>query len=147
MSDEIIRDERGRFLRKPSQAYPLNAQNARELAKRRWDKTRRAAVERIVGEAASIDPTVSTYDNAYALAAVRQYQALLDYDKPAQDQLDKLRRMMTGYEGDDAHEQVGQAPQMVMAVTELVKAIRDAITPANVIDNNSYHNHDEDDDT
>lgn len=77
----------------------LSSDRARAMVKARTEKYRRAMVERIMGEATSIDPTVQTPADAYGLLAAKQWQTLMDSEKPAIDQLDKLRRMMTGETG------------------------------------------------
>ena len=81
---------------KPPPAAMLTSEKSNLLLRKRWDNYRREAVKRIVGEAASIDPSVSTGAGAFGLVAAKQYVALMDYDKPRIDDLEKLQQLMTG---------------------------------------------------
>lgn len=110
--DEIIkRNEKGQFLALPPGAAPLiTSANAREMVARRVEKYRRAALRRITDEAMSIDPTVSTSADAFGMVAAKQFTTLMDSDKPAIDQLDKLRRIMTGDDGVNSQRDHGSAP-------------------------------------
>lgn len=102
------RDSNGRFLTIPKGAAPpITSANARDMVAKRVAKYRQAALKRILTEAQSIDPTVSTSADAYGLVAAKQYTTLMDSDKPAIDQLDKLHKLMTGESGGNsqrAHE-------------------------------------------
>lgn len=75
---------------------PERQAQASTLAKTRWENYRRAAVKRIMGEAKSIDMTVSTGADAFGLVASKQFIALMDSDKPKLDDLERLYKMMTG---------------------------------------------------
>lgn len=105
--DGAIRDERGRMLANLPGTKPITQENTHELARLRVEKYRRAALRRIVGEAQSVDPSVSTGADAYAIVAAKQWAALMDYDKPRIDELKTLRDLMTGLEAvNDAPSQV-----------------------------------------
>lgn len=107
--DGAIRDERGRMLANlpGTEDKRINAENAPALSRRRAENYRRAALRRIVGEAQSVDPSVSTGADAYAIVAAKQWAALMDYDKPRIDELKTLRDLMTGLEAvNDAPAQV-----------------------------------------
>lgn len=138
---------------KPSESGKITVANTSERKRQRQAKTAALLRQAIVTE------TVDKLDvpgNIRAPAAVAAAggilwrEIVLDRDQYARDRLaawEKIGQRAEILTDNDVQEQTAQAPQMVMAVTELVRAIRDAITPDNVIDNNSYNNHEEDDDT
>jgi hypothetical protein len=111
-SGRIVRGADGRFLpgTRPANVIASSA-DARALAAKRHEAYRRAAVRRIVGEAESIDPSVSTGADAYALVASRQYVALMDHDKPRIEDLERLGALMTDYSPrQQQHEQQADDP-------------------------------------
>jgi hypothetical protein len=110
-SGRIVRGPDGRFLPGTRPGNIITPANARELAAKRHEAYRRAAVRRIVGEAESIDPSVSTGADAYALVASRQYVALMDHDKPRIEDLERLGALMTDYSPrQQQHEQQADDP-------------------------------------
>ena len=123
------RDERGRFLTVPvGAAPPITSDNAHEMIRKRTEKYRLAALRRIVSEASSIDPTVSTSADAFGLVAAKQFTALMDSDKPVIDQLDKLRRIMTGDNGGDSQrEHEGAQPGLISMSAQTLLEIAAAI--------------------
>lgn len=120
------RDERGRFLTlPPGAAPPITSDNAHAMIAKRVEKYRRAANKRILEEARSVDPSVSIAADAFALAAAKQFNALLDTDKPAIDHLDRLRRIMTGAESERAN--VSVSPQLPAGVNMSVQSVLDLV--------------------
>jgi hypothetical protein len=121
-----LRDERGRMIAPLPGKHTITKADASILARKRWDKYRQEAVKRITGEAQSIDPTVTTGAAAFGLVAAKQYTALMDSDKPAIDQLEKLGRIMTGLTGAEArrdHEPTGEISGSPQALAELVRLL------------------------
>jgi hypothetical protein len=120
------RDERGRMIAPLPGKHTITKADASILARKRWDKYRQEAVKRITGEAKSIDPTVDTGAAAFGLVAAKQYTALMDSDKPAIDQLEKLGRIMTGLTGAEArreNEPTGEISGSPQALAELVRLL------------------------
>ena len=76
--------------------HPITHANARTLAQKRWEKARLASSNRVLAEAAAIDPTVRTPADAIALVTAKHYTLLMDSDKPAVAQVERLGRMLTG---------------------------------------------------
>lgn len=76
--------------------HTITVADASKLAKKRAEMYRQAAVRRITGEIAAIDPTVSTGADAFSVIAAKQAVALLDSEKPRVDDLVRLRDLMTG---------------------------------------------------
>ena len=95
-SDGAIRDDRGRAIVPLPGKHTISKEDASILVTRRWNNYRRAAVKRITGEAASIDPTVSTGADAFGVVAARQYVALMESEKPRIKDLEALQRIMAG---------------------------------------------------
>jgi hypothetical protein len=130
-----IRDKNGRMIAPlPGAAPRITSDNARDMVARRVAKYRQAAIKRIVGEASSIDPSVSTGADAFGLLAARQYSALIDSDKPAVDHLERLYKIMTG-SGDNsqrAHEPVAGTisldAQSLLDLADLLARQREHVT-------------------
>ena len=131
----VLRDERGRWLVAPKSPAPITHDNARSMVQKRWDNYRRAAVKRIVGEASSIDPTVSTGADAFGLVASKQFAALMDSDKPKLDDLERLYKMMTGAVAANAQRADVQdappgaligTPETLLRLAELIERERSA---------------------
>lgn len=98
MADNL-RDAKGRMLAPlAGAAPPITSDNAREMVRKRVEKYRRAALKRIIDEAQSIDPDVSTAADAFGLVASKQYVALMDSNGPKIGDLAKMRDIMTGNE-------------------------------------------------
>ena len=106
------RDKNGRFLAVPEGAAPpITSATARDMVQRRVEKYRRAMVSRIVGEAKSIDPSVSVGADAYALVASKQFSALMDSEQPRINDLARLGQMMTGADvAENARREHGATP-------------------------------------
>lgn len=141
------RDAKGRMLEPLPGGKPITTANARSMVQKRWENYRRKAVEAIVGEAKSVDLSVSTGADAYALLAAKQFSALMDSDKPVVDQLEKFARLMTGndeksqraHEGENASAPgSGQVSASVETLLRLVEQIeehkRQAVDKARAID-------------
>jgi len=88
------RDERGKMLAPLPGTQPITHATARSMAALRWEKARKSAANRIMREAASIDPTVSTWYEAWGILAAKQYLALMDSDKPRGDDLYRIGQVM-----------------------------------------------------
>jgi hypothetical protein len=88
------------------------------MAQKRWEKYRRQAVKKIVEEAKSIDPSVSVGADAFGLVAAKQFTALMDSDKPAMDQLEKLYKMMTGVNTEESRRENASAPGAISGSPE-----------------------------
>ena len=112
---QVVRDKGGKWIVAPKSPAPITHENARSMVQKRWDKYRQAAVRRIVGEAKSIDPTVSTGADAFGMVAAKQYSALMDSEKPVIGDLEKLQRMMTGQQNSE-RENARTAPQNAISV-------------------------------
>lgn len=68
------------------------AADPRTMAAARWEKYRRAAAARVQKYAASIDPTVTTPEDAAALLVERTYQQAMDAERPQPDALLAVQR-------------------------------------------------------
>ena len=90
------RDERGRLLAPipGSEKHQFTPITARIVQEKRWARARQAAANRITREAAAIDPTVSTWAEAWGLVAAKQYVALIDSEKPRGDDLYRIGQVM-----------------------------------------------------
>lgn len=84
-----------RIIRPPTSAL-ITPENANALQRKRWEKFRQASNSRIIREAAAIDPSVRTPADAYGLLVSKQFVALMDYDKPRVDELEKMGEIMAG---------------------------------------------------
>ena len=92
-----IRDDKGRFKKGANGlGRPITSQNAAALARKRWENYRLAALRRVVEEAKSIDPDISTSAGAYGLLMAKQYTALIDSDKPRMDDVEKFAQLLGG---------------------------------------------------
>jgi hypothetical protein len=106
--------------------------NASALAKKRWENYRRAAVKAIIDEAKSIDTEASTGAAAFGLVAAKQFTTLMDSDKPAIDQLEKLGKIMTGLTGENSQRDhtppgaISGSPQALAELVTLLEAERAA---------------------
>jgi hypothetical protein len=97
MSEIALRDAQGRMLAPLPGAKPIrSSERARELSNKRWEDMRRKSNQRIVAEAAAIDPTVKTPSDAFALVVSKQYVALVDSDKPKMADVEKLGYLISG---------------------------------------------------
>ena len=139
-----IRDKNGRWLVAPpgSEETRITTANARSMAQRRWEKYRRAAVREIVEEAKSINPAVATSADAYGLLMANQYTKLLDSQKPAVDQVEKLGKMLTGMDTEarrenaqDAPDSISGSPEALMQLVTMIEADRrQAVDRARAVD-------------
>ena len=133
----VLRDDNGRFLAPPpgSESTRITTANARTLAQKRWEKYRRAAVQRILGEAQSIDGSVQTPADAFGLVAAKQYTTLMDSDKPRVADLEKLGQIMTGHTATGENSQRANeppagalvaAPETLMQLVDMIERERSA---------------------
>jgi hypothetical protein len=139
-----IRDNNGRWLAPPpgSEQTRITTANARSMAEKRWEKARLAANRRIVEEAKSIDPTVSSAADAFGLVAAKQYTALMDSEKPRIADLEKLGQIMTGTTNADNSRRedtppnaISGSPDALMRLVALIEAEqRAAVDKARAID-------------
>jgi hypothetical protein len=109
-TQQVVRAKDGKWIVPPKSPAPITHANARMMAQKRWEKYRRAAVKRIVGEAQSVDLEVSTGADAFALAAAKQFTALLDSDKPVLGQLKELGALMTGMDASQSQRENASTP-------------------------------------
>lgn len=115
----------GRMVKAPASTL-ITSENATALTRKRWEKFRLASNSRIVREAAAIDPTVKTPADAYGLLTSRQYVALLDYDKPRVDELEKMGEIMAGGSMDRRQPETVNNTMNVIALPEdVARAIAD----------------------
>jgi len=128
-----------RIIRGPT-ASLITAENSTVLLRRRWENYRRAAVKRIVGEAQSIDRDVSTGADAFALVASKQFVALMDYDKPRIDELEKLGEIMAGGKQDQPEQTPGALLSAVLgadiarSIAQIISDVIGAKQSAEIID-------------
>ncbi len=124
--DGSIRDERGRMLANLPGTQKITPETALAHARKRAENYRRAAVRRIVGEAAAVDPSISTGADAFAIVAARQWAALMDYEKPRIEDLQRMRDLMTGADDkrkDEDGQTVTHIHQMDAATVALLEQI------------------------
>ena len=130
--DEItLRDSNGRMLAPlPGAAPPITSDNARAMVKRRQEKYRRAAVERITKIIAEVDPEVSNGAMAFAVIAAEQAKTLMTSKDPKFSDVERLGRIMTGAvdEGRRDHDaggtpagQVSAAPAALLDLVRLIE--------------------------
>jgi hypothetical protein len=100
--------------------------NASAMARARWEKYRRAAVREIVDEAKSINPAVMTSADAYGMLMANHYNKLMDSQKPAIDQVEKLGKMLTGMDVENSQRENTQAQPgtVTMAADTLVEIMQ-----------------------
>lgn len=97
MSDnngKIVRGEGGKFAPGTVPNNIITPANARSLAKKRWEKAAQTSRNRVIREAASIDPDVRTIYDATALLLAKQYTTLIDSDKPRMDDTEKMMQLL-----------------------------------------------------
>ena len=124
--DGSIRDEKGRMLANLPGTRQITSETALAHARKRAENYRRAAVRRIVGEAAAVDPSISTGADAFAIVAARQWAALMDYEKPRIEDLQRMRDLMTGADDKRKEEEaqtVTHVHQMDAATVALLERI------------------------
>lgn len=127
--EKPLRDAKGRMLAPlPGGAPKITTENARTLVNKRWENYRRAAVKRIVGEAQSVDLSISTGADAFALAASKQFVALLDTDKVKIADLERLGHIMAGKSGEESQrdhtpELLGKISMTAETLLEIAEAI------------------------
>jgi hypothetical protein len=134
MSDtQVTRRPTGEWITAPKSPAPITHANARSMAQKRWEKYRRAAVERIVGEAKSIDPSISTGADAFALVASKQYVAMIDSEKPRIEDLGRLGQIMSGHAPSTRQEETTNntliitdvPPDVASALAELMQRLHE----------------------
>ena len=148
--DQIAqRDSNGRLLAPlPGAAPPITSANARDMVKRRQEKYRRAAVERITKIIAEVDPEVSTGAQAFAVIAAEQAKTLMAAKDPKLSDVERLGRIMTGASEEARRENgVGSPPAgtVVMAPATLIEVVRlleqdkrAAVDQAQAVDGDSH---------
>jgi hypothetical protein len=124
-----IRDNKGRWLVPPpgSEKTRITADNARQMVQKRVEKYRRAAVQKIVEEAKSIDPSVSVAADAFGLLAAKQFTTIMDSEKPAMADVEKLHRLMTGGDGNSQRENAQAAPGAISGTPDALMQLVDMI--------------------
>lgn len=90
----IIRAANGKFLPGTKSPHPITRDNAREMLEKRAQKAALRARQRVVREAAAIDPDVHDIYDAHALMLAKQYIAILDSDKPRMGDAKELSDML-----------------------------------------------------
>ena len=94
-TQEVTRDERGRWITAPPSPAPFTQANARINAQKRWRKTERAIANAIMSEIAAFMPSPATTPRgALAHIAAKQAVALMDSEHPRMDDLEKLGQLM-----------------------------------------------------
>jgi hypothetical protein len=118
--------DKGRIVSSVNVTNKITKENAAELSRKRHEANRRAVVRRIVGEAQSIDPDVQTPADAYGLLMANQYTKLLDSEKPAVDQAEKLGKIMTGMDTQNSQREnaPAQPGTVTMAADTLVEIMQ-----------------------
>jgi hypothetical protein len=145
MTELVPRDEKGRFIKGAGErGKPIKSSaDARMMAQKRWAKARKAAADRVTREAASIDPTVNTWADAWGLVTARQYSALMDSDKPRGDDLLAIGKAIGAMPSDVDKAQAAEVAQprtqpdvvlALLAVLERVDITDISSSDANVID-------------
>lgn len=152
------RDDLGRFTKHAkSIGKPITKENAGALARKRWENYRLAAVRRIVEEASSIDPDVSTAAGAYGLLMAKQYTALIDSDKPRMDDVEKFAQLIGGApraadlraKDEDTSSAADLVRELAAFAAQVVQAVdKSAPIRADIVDitfdNSNYRNHETD---
>lgn len=102
-----IRDDKGRFLPaaggKNGIGGLITAENAGGLARRRWEKARNAAAERVRAELATFDPAAAdaavngsgyTVNDAWGMLVAKTAAAIINSDTPRGDDLARVGQCM-----------------------------------------------------
>lgn len=137
---EAERGQGGRFLTKPKgiEQYTITSENAADMARRRWQKYREAAADAVAEEIGSIVPGVTTPEQAWGVLNARLASQIMDSDKPRGDDLTALGRNMgavaNAHERSEMENPPADAAAIVAATTELVKVLKSAMQPGDVID-------------
>lgn len=138
-----VRGKDGRWLAPPpgSEKTRITTDNARSMVQKRVENYRRKAIQRIVEEAKSIDPSVSVGADAFGLVAAKQYAALMDSEKPRIADLEKLGQIMSGVTAVTSHREdappgtVSAAPAVLLELAAMIERRQaDAVDRARAID-------------
>jgi hypothetical protein len=140
-----IRDNNGRFLTVPPNAAPrFTTDTAKSAVQKRVEKYRQATVKRIVLEAKSIDPTVETPSDAFGILAAKQYTAIMDSERPAMQDVERLHKLMTGASVESQRENVptsgiiAASAETMMQLLNMIEARQSAaVDKARAIDANA----------
>ena len=115
VTGEIVRDADGKFSKGMRPANIITSANARTLAEKRWAKHRLEAASRVMREAASIDPTVTTPAAAWGVLVARTYQQIMDSDRPRGDDMIAVGKAMGAMPSDsDRARQDTRTPGSIM---------------------------------
>ena len=129
MSDnngKIVRGEGGKFAPGTVPNNIITPANARSLAKRRWEKAAQTSRNRVIREAASIDPDVRTIYDATALLLAKQYTTLIDSDKPRMDDTEKMMQLLgVAPRGSELKGEEATADAPVTAIRDIMLMIYD----------------------
>lgn len=142
----IIRAANGKFLPGTKSPKPITSDNAREMLAKRANKAAQRARQRILREAASIDPDVHDIYDAHALMLAKQYTTILDSDKPRMTDTRELAELMGTavpyrlQSGGDA----GAVASVVIDMADLTCVWLDVMQAQNGSDNYSYRKHEVD---
>lgn len=138
---EAKRDTNGRFLSKPEgvMQYSITKDNAREMARKRWEKYQQAAADAVTEEMGSIVPGVTTPQAAWGVLNARLATQIMDSNKPRGNDLDILGQNMgakpNAYERTEVENSGAAASVAILsAAADVLSALRDVIRPADVID-------------
>lgn len=107
-------------------------EHAATMVKKRWDSYRDAAAKGILKEAMSIDPSVRTNADAWALLISKQYTAFLDEQHVKGDDLIKIGQILGAMpRPDETQRQPAEDPETVIhtldpSVVMLLQQIADA---------------------
>lgn len=139
------RDVHGRLVKQLPGSVEFTSANARQMQAKsveaRRNRAMRSAQNRVAREAASIDPTVDSWYDAWGLAVSKQYTTLLDSDKPRGDDLLRIGQALGAVPlAGELREQDNQVADTMTGARDLLREIVDAvrrlstIQPVQVID-------------
>lgn len=152
MSDEITqdqpiaqRDSRGRMLAPLPGAHSITKADASQLAKKRWENYRRAAVTAVKYQVSKLDPTATTGAKAFAVVVAKKTMDLMLSPNPSFADVEKLQRIMTGESSSESRRENATPPGAITAdpgaLMDLVRMIeqdkRAAADAAGAIDGES----------
>ena len=127
-----LRNDKGQWLVKPEQAHSITtSEEGRELARKRWDDYRAAAVQGVISQAAVLDKNITTGAGAFALVVAKHFSLLMNSNKPRIGDLVKLRDMLLGKDaadpsGDSQREniragEISAAPAVLMELVAMIE--------------------------
>ena len=127
-----LRNDKGQWLVKPEQAHSItSSEEGRELARKRWDGYRAAAVQGVISQAAVLDKNITTGAGAFALVVAKHFSLLMTSEKPRISELVKLRDMLLGKDaadpGDNSQRadmragEISAAPAVLMELVAMIE--------------------------